>query len=555
MLARPELVRSANDMPRAVSPSVASRVVGFLDIGTNSVRLLVVRIDANHSYTTITQQKQVVRLGESEAIDHSLLPEAIERAVLVCGKFAQLARSYGAEEIIAVATSATREARNQKEFLRRLRHEAGIEVRVIPGKEEARLIFLGIASGVNLGDNRAVCIDIGGGSTEIAVGDQRQYQYLNSLELGAVRLADLFFMPNERGPVAPERYALMQRHVRDAAVRTVQDVRGFETALAFGSSGTIENLTDIAVRNLHNRLRQPDDCLTHADLKRVVQMLCEVPLEERRRIPGINPERADIIVAGAAIIDTLMQDLRIKELRVVGDRGLREGLLVDYLARSGHAHLVRALSVRERSVLQLARASRFDERHARRVARLALELFDSGRTAKLHNLDESARELLEYAAWLHDIGTFLSYNNHHVHTYYLIHNAELLGFDQSEIALIAATTFFHRRGVPSKKYPEFKALDKRSRQAVKVLSMFLRLAELLDRSHTGVVKHAQVRAADHKHLVLEVQAVDDCRLELWGVQDRVRAIEKTLGRKLHVKVRKARVSRASDIQADVPMAA
>ncbi len=525
-----------------------SRVVAFVDIGTNSIRLLLVRINSNHSYATITQQKQVVRLGENEAVEHTLQSEAMDRAVLVCRKFTELARSHGAQEILAVATSATREAKNQKEFLRRLRHEAELDVRVISGKEEARLIYLGISSSVNLGDKQAVFIDIGGGSTEVIVGDQRQYNYLSSLNLGAVHLASLFFMPNETEPVAPERYALMQRHVRDAAVRTLQEVDAYDLALGFGSSGTIENLTDIAVRTLHNRLRKPEDYLTYADLKQVVQMLCALPLEERRKVPGINPERADIIIAGAAIIDTLMQELKLKELRVIDERGLREGMLMDYLARSEHSHLVRKLSVRERSVLQLARACRFDERHARRVARLALELFDSAQAARLHHLDESARELLEYAAWLHDIGAFLSYNNHHVHTYYLIRNADLVGFDQSEIAAMAATTFFHRRGIPSKKYPEFKSLDKRLRKTVKVLSMLLRLAEFLDRSHTGAIKHARLRAPNRRNLVLEVQALQDCQLELWGVQDRARAIEKTLGRTLHVKVTKARASKTRSPQ-------
>lgn len=540
------LVTTPQPKSKGVQPddTAGTRVVAFMDLGTNSVRLLVARINVNHSYTIITQQKQVVRLGENEAIEHTLQPEAMDRAVLVCQKFVELAHAHGAEEIVAVATSATREAGNQKEFLRRLRHEADLEVRVISGKEEARLIYLGIAGGVNLGDDPAVFIDIGGGSVEVIVGDQRQYRYLSSLPVGAVYLANLFFMPNETGPLSPERYARLQRHVRDAAVRTVQEVREYEVTLGFGSSGTIENLTDIAMRTIHDRMRKPDDCLTYADLKQVIQKLCALPLEERRRVPGINPERADIILAGAAVLDTLMQDLKLKEIRVMGERGLREGLLVDYLARSEHASLVRHLSVRERSVLQLGRACRFDERHARRVARLALELFDSAQAAGLHKLDASARDLLEHAAWLHDIGAFLSYNNHHLHSYYLIRNADLLGFDQEEIEVIAATAFFHRRGIPGKKYPEYKALDKGMRKTVKILSMLVRLAELLDRSHTGIIKHARLRAVGSRHLVLEVKALQDCQLELWGIQDRSRAIEKTLGRKLHVKVSKARTSKA-----------
>lgn len=166
----------------------AARVVAFIDIGTNSVRLLVVRIFPNHSYTVLTQLKHTVRLGEGEFDEHYLQPEAIDRAVLVCQQFATLARASGAGEIIAVATAATREARNQRGFLDRLRQEAEIDVRVVSGLEEARLIYLGVANGVHLGDKQALFVDIGGGSTEIVVGTQRQHRYLNSLKLGAIRL-------------------------------------------------------------------------------------------------------------------------------------------------------------------------------------------------------------------------------------------------------------------------------------------------------------------------------------------------------------------------------
>ncbi len=512
------------------------RVVSFMDIGTNSVRLLLVRIHPNHSYATLTQQKEVVRLGEGEFVDQYLQPDAMDRAVLVCRKFAELSRSYGAEEIIAITTSAAREAKNQSEFLRRLRHEADLDVRVISGKEEARLIYLGVSSGAHLGDKQAAFIDVGGGSTEVIVGDQRQYHYLSSLALGAVRLTTLFFLPEETDPISSERYALLQRYVRNASVRTLQQMKQHRIDIAFGSSGTIENLTDIAARALHNRPRQRDDVLPYRDLKQVVEMLSALPLEARRKVPGINPERADIILAGAAIIDTLMQDFKLTELRVISERGLREGLLIDYLSRGEHAQLVRGMSVRERSVLQLGRTCGFDEDHAKHIRRLALEMFDSAQKAGLHRWGDRERELLGYAAMLHDIGVFLSYNDHHLHTYYLIRNAELLGFDQSEIAIMATAALFHRKGTPKKKSAEFAALDKRSRSIVELMSVLLRLAEGLDRSHMGIVQHAKLRAINKRSVDLEIQAAQDCQLELWGVQDRLKAAEKMLDRKMQVHV-------------------
>jgi exopolyphosphatase/guanosine-5'-triphosphate,3'-diphosphate pyrophosphatase len=523
--------------PMASSKIVSGgRVVAFLDLGTNSVRLLLVRINPNHSYATLTQQKEVVRLGEGEFVDQVLQPAAMDRAALVCRKFAELSRSYGAEEIMAITTSAVREAKNQIDFLRRLRQEANLDVRIISGKEEARLIYLGVSSGVHLEGKEAAFIDIGGGSTEVIAGDQRHYHFLSSLNLGAIRLTSIFFLPGESGPVTSERYALLQQHVRMSSVRTLQQMRQYRFDLVLGSSGTAENLSDIAARVLHNRHRQRDDVLPYRDLRKVIEMLCALPLEERRKVPGINPERADIIIAGAAILHTLMQDLGFSKLRVIGDRGLREGLLIDYLSRSEHAQLIRGLSVRQRSVLQLGRACGFDEVHGKHVAQLALELFDSADGIGLHHLGAHERELLQYAAQLHDIGTFLSYNNHHVHTYYLIRNAEMLGFDQSEIGLMATITFFHRKALPTKKHREMKGLDKRSRKSVQLLSLILRLAEVLDRGHTRAVKHVNLRAMRKNGLVLEIHAGGDCQLELWGVQSQLKAAQKILDREIQIKV-------------------
>jgi exopolyphosphatase/guanosine-5'-triphosphate,3'-diphosphate pyrophosphatase len=520
-------------------------VVSFMDIGTNSVRLLIVRITTNHSYATLTQQKEVIRLGENEFADQYLQPGAMDRAILVCSKFAELSRSYGAKEILAVATSAVRDAKNQRDFSRRLQQEAGLELHVISGREEARLIYLGIASAVHLGDKQAAFIDIGGGSTEIIAGGQKQYQFLGSLNLGAVRLSTLFFLPNETDPVAPERYALLQRYIRNASVRTLQQMQKYHFDLAFGSSGTVENLTDIAARVLHDRVRQRDDVLTHADLLRVIEMLCTCTLEERRRLPGINPERADIIIAGAAILDTLMQDLKIEQVRVLSEHGLREGMLVDYLSRGEHAELFRGFSVRERSVLQLGRACGFDETHARHIAHLALGMFDSAKKAGLHTLGDRDRELLEYSALLHDIGAFLSYNNHHLHTHYLIRNAELLGFDQAEIARIALVALFHRKAKPSQKNEEYAALDKPTRRSVRVMSALLRVAEGLDRSHNGIITHAKLRAVDKTTSRLDLQATGDCQLELWGVEDRIGTLEKVSKCAVKIKLKNDAVKKDS----------
>jgi exopolyphosphatase/guanosine-5'-triphosphate,3'-diphosphate pyrophosphatase len=510
-------------------------VVGFIDIGTNSIRLLLVRSIPFHSHRVLTQQKETVRLGEGEFLEQRLQPDAMRRAVLVCRKFTELAHSYGADRLIAVATSATREAVNQEEFLTLLKQEAGLEVQVISGREEARLIYLGVSSGVNIGKTPAFFIDIGGGSTEVIVGDQQQYLYLDSLKLGAIRLTSLF-LADEQDPISPALYGLLQKHVRHVAIRTMQRIKEIPLELAFGSSGTIENLAEITARHFFRRKLQKDDVITHDQLKQVIQMLCGLSLEERRRVEGINPERADIIIGGAAILDTFLAELGIPAI-AVSDRGLRDGLLIDNLARKdAAADHAGELPLREHSVVQLGRACGFDEFHANHVAQLALELFDSAAAAGLHPCGDIERELLEYAAVLHDIGAFLSYTNHQAHTYYLIRNADLLGFNQEEIAIIAATAFFHRRTFPRKKHPEFAGLDKEAQKKVAALSVLLRIAESLDRSHTGIVSRAWFEAAEGDVVPLRIEAIRDCQLELWGLKHHEKAVKEAFGKQLAIEV-------------------
>ncbi|MSR59364.1 MAG: Ppx/GppA family phosphatase [Planctomycetaceae bacterium] len=509
-------------------------IVGFIDLGTNSIRLLLVRIHANHSFTVLSEQKETVRLGEGEFRRNLLQPEAMRRAGLVCAKFAEIARSRGADQVICVATSATREAENRSAFVRHLKRVAHVDLRVISGKEEARLIYLGVASGANIGGKQTLFIDIGGGSTEVIVGDQQQYRFLDSLKLGAIRLTGMFFRTEDTGPVTSAKYARIQRYVRTRSVRTLQRIRQYSIEQAIGSSGTVMNLAEIAVRLAHKRNLVKGDVVTREQVRAVIDLLCSLPLEGRREVPGINPDRADIIIAGAAILETLMDELSLSEIGV-SERGLREGLPIDYLSRTDDAHLFDQSSFRERSVLELGRRCGFDEPHARNVVRLAWELFDSAKELGLHHFGEWERELLEHACLLHDVGSFVSYTNHRAHSYYFIRNADLLGFDQTEIALIANVALFHHKAFPRVKHPEFAELDKNSRAIVRVLCSFLRIAESLDRSHLGAVAHAALRGSDKKSVVLEMTPVKDCHLELWEVRTHEKAFEKVFGRQLEIK--------------------
>ncbi len=515
---------AASDLP-------PSRVVAFMDIGSNSVRLLLVRINPNQTYTVLTEQKEVVRLGETVFVDARLHPAAIRRTVNACHDFASLARARGASEIIAVATSATREARNQAEFLRALRRQAELEVRVISGKEEARLIYLGTSHAASEREGQALFMDIGGGSTELAVGDSKQYVYLDSLRLGAIRLASMFELDREDA-ISRKHYEKVRDYIRDTAAPTFKRVRRFHIGQFIGSSGTIENLADIVYRVRYNRRRDKSDGMRYADLMKIIDLLYSLPLEDRRNVPGINPERADIIVGGAAVVDVFMNELDLREIRPT-DRGMRDGLLLDYLANSEHAAFYGGVPVRERSVLQLARACGSDEAHTRVVARLAAELFDSAKKLGVHRFGPPERDLLRYAALLHDVGAFLSYDNQHDHAWYLISSADLLGFNRTEIGIIAALAFFSRKGLPKRGQPELEALDQGSQNVVRILTAFLRIADSLDRSRQGRVEHARLQKG-RDGLALRVKARGDVATDLWGVRYSHQAIEKLLGRRVTV---------------------
>jgi exopolyphosphatase/guanosine-5'-triphosphate,3'-diphosphate pyrophosphatase len=518
-----------------------------IDIGTNSIRLGVVQPEPDYAYSLLSQQKEVVRLGEGEFASNRLTDAAMDRGILVLTKFAQMAAAFGATETIVLATSALREAHNQSDFVERAAEEAGVEVHVISGAEEARLIYLGVLSGIDLGSRRAVVMDIGGGSTELAVGDAHSADVLESMKLGAIRMAGIF-TEGETGPITAQLYRRMQEYVRGVSVLSAQRVRERGFDVMYGSSGTILNLAEMVSR------RRPELAeggkpyfVPRAELEIQAQLLCDMTLEERRRTPGINPERADIIVPGAAVLVTVMRELGADGL-YTSDRALREGIVVDRLGRiAGNARTSPGDSIRNRSILQLARRCQFDEGHALTVSRLSCSLFDQLREVGLHRFGDAERELLHQAAMLHDVGGFISYTDHHRHGYYLVRNSPLLGFDATEINMLAAIVLHHRKSLPKRKEEALADLTRRQREVVTLLSIIVRLCEAMDRGHLGSVK--EVRAS----IVEQGQTLDlalvpgpgadgeepsDCQLELWGLENQRNAVRDVFGKRLSVRVLK-----------------
>ncbi len=536
------------------------RILAAMDIGTNSVRLAVVEVQANGTWTTLASQKQVVRLGEGEfdraapkdapgkskekdkdedGGGHSLTEAAIARGALVCARFAEVARGFGADEIIALATAAVREADNGDAFVQRVRDLADLDVRVISGQEEARLIYLGCVSGIDLPPKkRALFMDIGGGSTELIVGDSAGYAFLDSLKLGAIRLtAEGAADPAK--PIPPAAWADLQRHVRGLLAPAARAIAKAGFSVMYGSSGTAQNLAEIIANSasapVPTSLRNYE--LSLADIQATTRRLCGLTLEQRRRVPGINPERADIIIGGSAILQTVMETVGAGSIRI-SDRGLREGIIVDRLRRGDTLGVPSAAddSARRRSIKQLMAATRVDEVHAAHIVHLALTLFDQWKALGLHDYG-GARELLEYAALLHDAGFFVSHTDHQQHSYYLIRHSELLGFNDREIEIMANLALYHRKSIPRRKHLQFARLDVRTQRLIRVLSCALRFAEALDRSHLMLVKEVRCEKLTKPDRVrMTLYASADAQLELWAAEAQAPAFEKTFDLPLEARV-------------------
>ena len=505
------------------------RTVAFIDIGTNSIRLFVVRVNPDCSFATLTSQKEPVRLGEGEFPEGVITPKAMDRAVLVAGKFVEIARSFNVDEFVSVATSATREAKNRFLFLSRLRKEAGLDTRVISGREEARLIFMGVSSALTGKDRDIMVIDIGGGSTEVAIGRDQACGVLASFRLGTIRLANIFFPEGVPDTVPMETYRDICRYVRKEIHALVQQGRDVHDTRVVGSSGTLINLRDIAARAYHGD--DPDrTTLSLEDLHTLSPLLCGLPLRERRRIPGINPERADIIIPGAAIIQTIMEEMKIPSLEI-SPRGLQDGLLVDYMTHLEGFPLIGSLSAREKSVLLTGREFGINEFHARTVAKIALDLFDSGARESLHTLGVEEREILEYAAFLHDTGSVISFRNHHLHSCYIIRNSDLLGFTPEEIRMMAYIARYHRKKFPRKDMM-IPGLGEKKTQQVLILAVFVRLAEILDRRHAALIDRVAFTHADPESVELRIFSREDCQFESWGIEKELKIFERVFQKNL-----------------------
>lgn len=523
---------SGSDQPitsfASFSPEVikGERTLAAIDVGTNSIHMVVVKIQPDlPAFSIIDREKETVRLGNFDEATKTLTTAAMDRAIAALKRCCAIASSLMAEDVIAVATSAVREATNGTEFIDRVYQEVGLTVNVISGVEEARRIYLGVLSGMEFQGQPHALIDIGGGSTELILGTGEPHRYLSSTKVGAVRLTAQFVKTN---PISDSEFVALRAYVRGMLELPIQELKakleGHETVRLIGTSGTIECLAALAA---HKRLNLVPDPLngyqmTYEDLSKLLEELRHTTYTERLAMPEMSSRRAEIIVAGGVILHEAMGLLGAKSITIC-ERALREGVVVDWMITHGliEDRMQFQKSVRQRNVLKTAHKYKVHLNRAERVARFVMDLFDQT-YGSLHTWGALEKELLWAATILHNCGHFVSHSAHHKHSYYLIRHGELLGYTETELEVIANIARYHRRSGPKKKHENFRSLPTRyHRQMVTQLSALLRVAVALDRRGIGAIKSIHCYFDSDAHcLNLEVvpsRVGEDCTSELWNL--------------------------------------
>jgi len=514
--------------------------IAALDLGSNSFHLLVADVHLDGTFTAVAREKEMLRLGDDVARHGRIPGPTADRAVAAVRRLRQLADALGTREVIARATSAIRTAANGSELVDRIEAETGVEVEVINGGEEARLVFAAVRASVVLEPAPALCIDVGGGSVEVMIGDAAGLRWAVSLPLGVGRLtADCV---RDDPPSRGDKKRLDQR-VRAGLEPLVDEVHGRRPRLAVGTSGTLNDLVRMAVALRSGASTMPPSTnalrATRADIDALHERIMATTTPERRRMPGLEePRRAELLPAGSTLLVTALELFDLDGL-IASDWALREGIVLDAVRShdpSDWSDDPRAL--RRASVASLARRCNSDAAHTTHVAHLALQLFDQ--TAELHGLGDRDREMLEFAALLHDIGQHVSRKGHHRHAAYLVENGELRGFEPSEVAFLAALVRHHRRGDPKSSEARFGALAPEDRVRLRKLAALVRVADGLDRGRRGGVEDLDAFVGKDL-VVVRLSARDDAELELWGARRRRELFEKVFARELELVVGGSRV--------------
>jgi exopolyphosphatase / guanosine-5'-triphosphate,3'-diphosphate pyrophosphatase len=495
-----------------------------IDVGSNSVHMLIADVSRNGHIEVVDRVKEMVRLGRRSFTTGRLTDESMEMTVRTLAHFRRLADVRRVDRMRAVATSAVREARNRTDFIRRMRQESGIAVEVISGTEEAKLIYQAARHALGLEGGPHLLLDVGGGSVELVLVKDAQPLWMRSVKLGAARLSERFL--HDDPPSAAQRKHLLN-HLDHEIGDLMDQTRRSHITRAVGTSGTINTIVAMARAARGEEVGRLHGATASAvEVGRLCQELLAANAASRVELPGMDPKRTDQMPAAALLADFVMRRSGAPELAAC-TWAMREGLLLG-LVRTADSN--GSDDARRRSVKALAARFAGPNRHGRQVARLALKLFDT--TALLLGLPENGRELLEYAALLHDVGHAIDHDRHNRHSYYLIKNAELLGFDPVEIEIIALAARGHRKQGGHFDLPELQSLTTGKRRMARGLAAILRVADALDRSHFGVIKNMDVTYSPGQLIIELGSNREKADLELWTCERRTDLLAKLLDRRV-----------------------
>jgi exopolyphosphatase/guanosine-5'-triphosphate,3'-diphosphate pyrophosphatase len=523
--------------------------IAAIDIGSNSIKLVVVDAAASDSFAVLAREKDMVRLGHDTLRQGRLSPAAIERAVECVGRFRAIAQARGAEKIVAVATASVREASNSGQFIKEVQRKAGVAVEVLSPIEEGRLIGLAAAQACADGDKSIVNIDIGGGSTEISLMRDGAPASLLSVRLGAIGLTEQFLTTD---PPKSKELRALKEEIRSALERPARELKNEHWQSATGTSGTILAIgTALRLRTLNGDNGSPAGARPAGDEIEISKLsgfnsrAAELNSSERRLLPGISSQRSEIIVAGGHILEGVMRALAISALRTCS-WALREGVLIDRLREIEDESQPPRPDVddyRLRGVQAVGRRFGYEEAHAHQVARLAERLFDYLSRSNLPtNLDRHRRTMLAAAALLHDVGYHIAHESHHKHSLYLIKHSELTGFSEAERDVIANAARYHRGSEPKERHENYTALNEADRDTVNSLAAILRIADALDRRHDSRVSDLRcVRSGRVVHI--ELVSSLNCDREIIAAEQKRDFFEKVFNCRLEFS-RRAALKRA-----------
>lgn len=505
--------------------------VAAVDIGTNSFHAVIVDIYPDGSFYVVDKLKEMVLLAE-KGVENRLSEEAMGRALNAMIKIKTLCDHQGAEQVLSYATSAIREAENGGEFIQKVIDEVGIKIIAIPGRVEAELIGLAVQHGVEMPQKPSLIMDIGGGSVEYILADKKKFYHLSSKKLGVARMTAKFV---DHDPLSVTEINLLRNYYRDHLADVAQSFASHRASVLIGSSGTMENIgLMIAYRKDQSpNLTVNELEFTSEEFFKLYDDVIRMNDKERSELKGLDEKRVGLLPAGLVLVDYMLKNFGIKRIKI-SSQALREGIILRYINQElSYLKQTRFIkSPRRRSVMELVYKCDWHEQHSKHVAKLADQIFDSFREElELNDVDG---ELLEYSAYMHDIGYHISHRQHHKHALYIIRNADLKGFKENEIEIMANVSRYHRRSIPKSRHPHYKKLSKNDRQRVKKLAAILRIADGLDRSHYQNVLAMTVEKNDSE-IILGIKTESDPQLEIWGAMRKNALFEEVTGRKLRIK--------------------